>query len=108
MTPSVMGIVSSKTEALVKLRMLKLSSHFMGQGRRRPLSSYSTRIFRANIDELEHSRCRASDIGTLHRTSNMESHSRKPQRSGPPSSNIAMESYFSRTTEEAQWQPVLS
>ena len=30
--PSATGRVSSKTLALVKLRMLKLSSHFIGQG----------------------------------------------------------------------------
>jgi hypothetical protein len=29
--------------------MEKLSSHFSGQGSLRPLASYSTRIFRANI-----------------------------------------------------------
>ena len=43
------GRVSSKTLALVKLRMEKLSSHFSGQGSARPLASYSTRILRANI-----------------------------------------------------------
>ena len=37
MTPSATGRVLSKTVALVKLRMEKLSSHFSGQGRRRPL-----------------------------------------------------------------------
>src|SRR6202030_1290225 len=47
--PSAKGNVLSKTVALVKLRMEKLSSHFSGQGRRRPVCSYSTRILRANI-----------------------------------------------------------
>src|SRR3979409_2533338 len=47
--PSARGNVSSNTLALVKLRMEKLSSHFSGQGRLFPLSSYTTRILRANI-----------------------------------------------------------
>ena len=46
------GRVLSKTLALVKLRMEKLSSHLSGQGRRRPFSSYSTRILRANIEAI--------------------------------------------------------
>src|SRR6266550_553709 len=50
-TPSAIGSVSSKTLALVKFRMEKLSSHFSGQARRWPSSSYSTRILRANIHD---------------------------------------------------------
>src|SRR5579862_3413749 len=49
MTPSAAGRVLSNTVELVKLRMEKLSSHFKGQATRRPFSSYSTRIRRANI-----------------------------------------------------------
>ena len=48
--PSAIGRVSSKAGALVKLRMAKLSSHFMGQGRRCPPASYSTRSLRENME----------------------------------------------------------
>jgi len=36
---------------LVKLRMEKLSSHFMGHGSRSPSCSYSTKILRENMAE---------------------------------------------------------
>src|ERR1700692_678371 len=49
MHPSDTGNVSSKTEAFVKFRMLKLSSHFNGQGWSRPSCWYSTRSLRANM-----------------------------------------------------------
>src|SRR5580658_3933570 len=49
MRPSDTGTVSSNTLAFVKLRIEKLSSHFSGQGKLCPCSSYITRIFRANI-----------------------------------------------------------
>src|SRR5579863_1583000 len=53
-SPSATGRVSSKTVALVKLRMEKESSHFRGQGIVRPASSYCTRILRANISRFKH------------------------------------------------------
>src|SRR5712671_1561923 len=52
-----MGMVSSKTASLVKLRMEKLSSHFSGQSLAEaaacdPLGRYCTRTLRANIFPL--------------------------------------------------------
>src|SRR5437660_1675045 len=47
-----MGMVSSKTASLVKLRMEKLSSHLSGQSfgeAAAPLGPYCTRTLRANI-----------------------------------------------------------
>ena len=46
------GVTSTATfyfQPPKKFRMEKESSHFKGQGKRLPFSSYSTRIFRANI-----------------------------------------------------------
>src|SRR5664280_1292305 len=60
MSPSPTGTVSSNTWSLVKLRMLKLSSHFSGHGCRWPASSYSTRILRANIVTVSSFQCENS------------------------------------------------
>src|SRR5581483_1916610 len=51
-----MGSVSSNTLALVKLRIENESSHFNGHEIRRPFSSYSTTILRANIVRFNHTR----------------------------------------------------
>ena len=59
------GTSLPNTWSLVKLRMLKLSSHFIGQASLCPPSSYCTRILRAYISMiLPESRCsRHSRLG---------------------------------------------
>src|SRR5580765_3070594 len=54
MLPSATGRVSSNTVAFVKLRMLKLSSHFSGHACSFPSCRYSTRTFRANMLRFKH------------------------------------------------------
>src|SRR5712672_2470848 len=66
MLPSATGRVSSNTVAFVKLRMLKLSSHFSGHACSLPSCRYSTRIFRANIFRFKHRKRLPADLVAPH------------------------------------------